>query len=116
MKTRTLARRMARVSITPTAQEKDRLARAAAEAEREEASLDLHTYLRRGYQAFIQQFPPGYEPLSRALEAWGKAADADLSEGAKEIRVPIELDELPPISSVDSYGRIYSQPANRKPR
>jgi hypothetical protein len=116
MKTRTLARRMVRVAVTPTKIEADRIARAQAEAEREEVNLDLHSYLDRAYQKFISAYPPGYEPLAKAIEMWAKAPSAETFESSKPpAKFVGDLDQ-PPITSVDSYSRIYSQPANRKPR
>jgi hypothetical protein len=88
MKTRSMSRRMVRVTATPTKIEREILAKRQADedaAAQGEARLSdttvnhgsprdvLHRYLDRAHAKYMSQFPPGFEPLAKSIEHWARA-------------------------------------------
>jgi hypothetical protein len=83
LKTRTLLRRMGRTEITPTALEREQIAKRQAEEQAAETNLVFFERQERVVERYLSQFGEGYEPLWRALEVYAAALPA------KYERVPI---------------------------
>jgi hypothetical protein len=87
MKTRALVRRTARAEVTPTRIEAEELARRQEEEALDDDKLDFHARQERARQKYLSQFPDGYDPLERSLDAYADAL-------AKP-REPVKYDPIP---------------------
>jgi hypothetical protein len=78
---------MTRTEVTPTAIEREEIAKRQNDEVQAEDKLDFHARLERAHQKYLEQFPPGYEPLQAAFDAYADALGKP--------REPVRYDPIP---------------------
>ena len=87
MKSRSLRRRTTRAEITPTKFEMEEVAKRQAEEVQDDDKLDFHARQERARQKYLSQFPDGYDPLERSLDAY--------ADELGKPREPVRYDPIP---------------------
>jgi hypothetical protein len=122
---RTLMRRLARVKATPTAAERlldgQREAEkiAAAAIDNVEPSLDdlqmwQSFHERKVNELLAKHFPAGRDPLQKAIDGWGAAAEVDWLADRTTSPLPDALTNTPAAPVTDDFGRIITPAPGRR--